>query len=267
MAHNITKLILPVAGLGKRLMPLTRGSPKSLVRVCGKPLLEYILEEGLKSGIKEVVLIVNPGHRKQFDEYLAKEAGRFPFDFYIREQQMLGGTGHALLHCIDVLGDKPFIVRFCDDFVLSERPVTASLMDLFKTHNAPIVLLERVPRAIVSRFAVVSVEGGAIMAPASIGGKIFRLSRIIEKPKIEDAPSDLTIVGGYAMTPALIHNLKKAAETLPIVSLDALPLALALQMELIFGKRVYGWEFPGKRLDCGTLESLKKTEKTLSRPN
>lgn len=262
MTNKITKLVLPVGGLGKRLLPLTAHTPKNLIKVCGRPLLEYVLEEARDAGIKEVVLVINPLHRKHFTEYVRSCGKLFPFKFHIREQATPGGNGHAIVQAHDLLRKGPFVVRFCDDVVLARQPVTASLIQLFMASKAPVVLLERVPFAKVSRFGVVATKGKK-SAPEEVGGKIYQITRIVEKPKRKDAPSNLTIVGGYVLTPKIIGDLKSIAETLPVIANDALPLAVALQMSLIMGGKVYGWEFKGRRLDCGTLESLKKTERML----
>ncbi|MEK9180039.1 MAG: sugar phosphate nucleotidyltransferase [Patescibacteria group bacterium] len=262
---KITKLVLPVAGLGKRLLPLTRRAPKNLIKVCGKPLLEYVLEEAEGSGIKEVVLIINPRHRRAFTEYIKKEGKRFHFKFHLREQETPGGNGHAIVQAYDLLRSAPFIVRFCDDVVMGQKPITTSLVELFRSHRAPIVLLERVQWKLTSRFGVVATRGKASDAPRGVGGKVYQITKIVEKPRPEDAPSNLTIVGGYVLTPHIIGNLKSIAETLPVIADDALPLAVALQMELIMGGKVYGWEFGGRRFDCGTLEKLRATERELKR--
>lgn len=264
MTHKITKLVLPVAGLGKRLLPLTSRMPKNLIKVCGKPLLEYVLEEAVGSGIREVVLIVNPRHRRQFKKYVSGAGKRLPFKFHIREQATPGGNGHAIVQAYDLLRNAPFVVRFCDDIIAGHMPMTPSLIKLFKFYGAPIVLLERVPKKLVSRFGVVEAAKKMLRAPRGLGGKIYRITKIVEKPKPKDAPSNLTIVGGYVLTPRIIGNLKSVAETLPVIANDALPLAVALEMGLIMGDKVYGWEFRGRRYDCGTLDSLKKAEQILA---
>ncbi len=267
MRQKITKLVLPVAGLGKRLLPLTSKIPKNLVTVCGKPLLEYVLEEAEISGIKEVVLIVNPEHKKHFEEYLKKGRKIFNFRFYIREQLTPGGNGHAIAQAYDLLGKEPFIVRFCDDVILSRMPVTGALVKLFNKYKKPIVLLERVPKILVSRFGVVATRGKHMSISGKIGGRLFRIVKIVEKPAANRAPSNLTIVGGYVLTPKIIADLKSVAETLPVIANDALPLAVALQISLITGGQIYGWEFDGRRLDCGTLENLGKAEEVLNNIN
>jgi UTP--glucose-1-phosphate uridylyltransferase len=282
---NITKLVLPVAGRGKRLRPLTLKTPKNLICVNGKPLLEYGLEEAVQSGIKDVILVVNPAHRKKFEQYI-KEKGRrrFPgLGFHIREQETPGGNGHAIVKAYDLLEGEPFAVRFCDDVIVEKKPALASLIEIFKICRSPVLLLERVPKNLVSRFGVVGAKRvkskelrvksqesrvkGKESRIKSAGGKIYQITKIIEKPAVKDAPSNLTIVGGYILTPSILRNLKNVADTLPVVADDALPLAVALQIELIVGGKVYGWEFPGMRLDCGTLEKLRRTEELLKKFN
>lgn len=260
---KITKLVLPVAGLGKRLLPLTKTIPKNLIPVCGKPLVEYVLEEAAESGIKEVILIVNPLHRKDFERYIKSAKKKFAgLKFHIREQATPGGNGHAIAQAHDLIGDEAFAVRFCDDIILDRLPVLRSLIDIHGIYKGPVVLLERVPKELVSRFGVVGAR--KLKNIGSVRGNKYLITKIIEKPKLEDAPSNLTIVGGYVLTPDIVKNLKSIADTLPVIADDALPLAVALQIELILGKKVYGWEFAGKRLDCGTLEKLKKTEEIIS---
>ncbi len=267
MKTKVTKLVLPVAGLGKRLLPLTKRTPKNLVPVCGRPLLEYVLHEAIQSGIQEVILIVNPAHRAKFEHYLRLNRKRFPaLSFHIREQATPGGNGHAIVQAHDLLGNDPFAVRFCDDVVIAEKPVLRSLMDIFKAKRASVLLLERVPKKLVSRFGVVGVKKPKTKnSKIKTGGRVYQITKIVEKPAAKEAPSNLTIVGGYILTPAILRNLKAVADTLPVIANDALPLAVALQIELILHGRVFGWEFTGMRLDCGTLEKLKKAEEYLGR--
>ncbi len=262
---KITKLVLPVAGLGKRLLPLTKTTPKNLIPVCGRPLLEYVLEEAVASGIRDVILIVNPLHRKDFDRYIARNKKRFPgLRFAVREQATPGGNGHAIVQAHDLLHGEPFAVRFCDDVIMDKVPVLKSMIEVFERYHAPILLLERVPKSQVSRFGVVGM-GSAKKAPGSIKGRVYQITKIVEKPKAKDAPSNLTIVGGYILTPNILRNLKSVVDTLPVIANDALPLAVALQIELILHGRVFGWEFTGRRLDCGTLEKLEKAEQFLKK--
>ncbi|MBU6500378.1 MAG: NTP transferase domain-containing protein [Patescibacteria group bacterium] len=267
---RITKLVLPVAGRGKRLLPLTRHIPKNLIKVNGRPLIEYVLEEAVLSGIKEVILIVNPSGRGKFQEYLRVHGKKFPeLGFHVREQATPGGNGHAIIQAYDLLRGEAFAVRFCDDIIIEKPPVLQSLIRIYESQRSPVLLLERVPKKIVSRFGVVGIKKVKTYAAKNNrwGGNIYEVTEIVEKPLAKEAPSNLTIVGGYIITPSILRNLKSVSDTLPMVADDALPLAVALQIELIIKGRVYGWEFPGRRLDCGTLEKLKKAEEILKIAN
>ena len=269
---KVSTLVLPMAGLGKRLMPLTATTPKNLVKVNGKPLIEYALEEAEAAGIRKVVMIVNPKNVDDFKAYASRTKRRFPqFSFAVRIQPTPGGNGHAIAQAYDLIKDEPFAVRFCDDVLLAAREsrgTLASLIGLFDRMPGSmksVVLLERVPKDMVSRFGVVGLKKGAEGKGAGgrkkfDGGNVFEVTHIVEKPPANKAPSNLTIVGGYVFTPDVVRNLKMVADTLPVVADDALPVAVAIQMQLAMKGKVYGWEFPGRRLDCGTLEKLQEAE-------
>ena len=259
---QVTKLILPIAGLGKRLLPLTKHTPKNLIPVNGRPLLEYILDEAAASGIREVILVVNPKHRENFKKYIRENAKKFPaLTFHTRIQETPGGDGHAVIQAYDLVASEPVAVRFCDDIILENPPVLKSLIDLSRRYKTSVILLEQVPKKMVSRWGVVGFEKIKKGTSSSfLGGRVIKINRFIEKPKIKDAPSNLTIVGGYVLMPEVLRNFKMIADTLSSVPDDTLRLIVALQIELIAGGKIYGWEFPGRRLDCGTLEKLRQTE-------
>ncbi len=269
---KVTTLVLPIAGLGKRLMPLTKRTPKNLVCVNGKPLIEYVLEEAVAAGIKKVVLIVNPKHLADFNRYVKSAKHRFSsLAFTVRIQPTPGGNGHAIAQAHDIIKNEPFAVRFCDDILFTEDETPGALMSLINAFSRmkgsmkSMVLLERVPKEMVSRFGVVGIERSS---KASVdGGKVYRVTKIVEKPAVKDAPSNLTIVGGYVFTPDVVRNLKMVSDTLPVVADDALPVAVAIQMQIAMKGNVYGWEFPGMRLDCGTLEKLQQSEEFLKAAN
>jgi UTP--glucose-1-phosphate uridylyltransferase len=262
----ITKLVLPIAGLGKRLLPLTKNTPKNLVKVNGKPLLEYVLEEAIESGIKDVILVTNPQNKKDFEKYIKENKKDFPkLNFYIRIQETPGGNGHAIIKAIDLINDEPFVVRFCDDIILSEPPIIKSLIDLFNRYKKSIILLERAPKKTISRWGVVGFENIKEKESSFLNGKIYKINKFVEKPKPKEAPSNLTFAGGYVITPSVIKNFKIVADALASVPNDALPIFVAFQIELLTGGEIYGWEFPYRRYDCGTLESLNKTEAILKK--
>ena len=264
--QHIRKLVLPVGGVGKRLRPLTNRCPKALVPLNGGVLLDHMLFEAAASGIKEIILIVNPRHIRHFEAYRERSKKKFgDITFHIRLQETPGGNGHAIMQAADLLYHEPFAVRFCDDIIFQNPPVLQSLIEIYNTRRAPVVLLEKVPMRLVSRYGVVGVQKASQKNGVPKSGTLFRITEIIEKPAISRAPSNLIIVGGYILTPSVMRNLTKIAESLPIVAPDALPLAVALQVELIIGGKVFGWQFPGKRLDCGTIDALQSTEKFLQK--
>lgn len=263
---KVTKLVLPVAGLGKRLRPLTRNRPKALVPLNGGPLLDYVLHEAQESGIREVILIVSPQHIPHFRKYLVKNRHRFKnLRFHVRVQEKPLGNGHAVIQASDVIGKDPFAVRFCDDLLLCKPPALHHLLSFYERYRAPILLLERVPRKLVSRYGVVDIRATHRKMHGSARGRVYEIRDIVEKPKPAAAPSNLTIVGGYVLTPNILRNLKKIAASLPAAANDALPIAVSFQVELITGGKLYGWEFFGTRLDCGTLEGFKKAEAFLAK--
>lgn len=264
---RVKTLVLPVAGLGKRLRPLTLRTPKNLLPVGGRPLIEYALEEAAETGIRDVAAVVSPRHRAQYARYFTSVGKRFPhLRLHLRLQEEPIGNGHAILQAADVVKSAPFAVRFCDDLIVAREPVLRSLIKFYEAYRAPIVLLERVPRRSVSRYGVVGVTRAG-KRPTLPAGPLYRLRSIVEKPAAAKAPSNLIIVGGYVLTSAILRNLGKVADSLPAAGADALPLAIGIQVEFIVGGKVYGWEFSGKRLDCGTLEAIRKTEEFLAAQN
>lgn len=263
---NVTKLVLPVAGLGKRLRPLTLRQPKALVPLNGGPLLDYVLKEGVLSGIREVILVISPQHERHFKRYLKNHAGDFKgLKFHIRRQERPLGNGHAVIQAADILKKEPFAVRFCDDLLVDRPTALGRMMAFYRRHAAPILLLERVPERLVSRYGVVGVKTSPFEIRGSKKGSVFRITEIVEKPKPSRAPSNLTIVGGYVLSPSILNNLTKIADSLPAAANDALPIAVAFQVELMTGGKIFGWEFDGRRLDCGTLDGFRSAESFLEK--
>lgn len=250
----VTKLVLPLAGIGKRLRPLTYQTPKNLLPVNGKPLIEYTFEEGVEAGIKEVVLVIGSEHVVRYEQYLKEARKKFPMlKFHVRVQEKPFGNGHAILQAADVVEGEPFAVRFPDDILCGSNAL-ASLADAYRNVRAPILLLERVPWDLVSRYGVVKTEN------KDNEKLIYKITSVVEKPKIENAPSNLIIIGAYILTPEIIDDLEELARTMEKKD-DALLLISAFEEELKKGHSVYGMEFTGRRLDCGTLENYYESDK------
>jgi len=260
----VTKLILPVAGLGKRLRPLTLNCPKALVPVAGKPLLEYVLHEALATGIREVVLVISPQHERHFNEYLATAKRKFSsIQFTVRVQTEVLGDGHAVLQASDLIGDEAVAVRFCDDLLLDNEPVLGSLIALNAASGATVLLTERIPKEIISRYGVIGVGPVPSDLASSVKGGVHTVTSFVEKPSPDKAPSDVGVIGGYILAPNVVKRISELYEGLAAHEPDSLRIADALRSELAAGARVYAWEFSGLRLDCGTLEGFQTAEQHL----
>jgi UTP--glucose-1-phosphate uridylyltransferase len=254
MSQSITTLVLPVAGRGLRLRPLTLDTPKPLVPVSGKPILYYFIEEAALSGMRDVVLIISPGARENFDVFLDKISPQFPsLSFHVYEQQEPWGHGQAILAAYEFLKGKPFVIRFSDDLVFEDEPITLALSKLFEVYNRPMFLLEPVPWERASLYGIVKIS-------RSLSPVLHQISEFVEKPK--DPPSNLSVPGGYVYTPEMLENLKKAEAVAPKVP-DGLLIYDAFCTELAQGKEVLGWQFPGRRFDCGNFEGLAQAESFL----
>ncbi|MBI3588792.1 MAG: NTP transferase domain-containing protein [Candidatus Liptonbacteria bacterium] len=256
MVQKITKLVLPVAGLGKRLHPLTLRKPKALVEVGDRPMLDYILSEATGTSIREVVLVVNPHQGKQFEQYLVGARKRFPhLNFHVRFQKFLLGTGHVLLSAKDLIQREPFVLRFCDDILLSPKSILETIIHLYTKLKSPILTLRRIPKAQVSRFGVVAIRKIEKLK------EMYRISGVVEKPPVSEAPSNLVLIGAYVLTPTILRRAQELEKKLEgIKRLDTLPITDIFELEIKRGGKIYGWEFKGKYLDCGTLESLKRAD-------
>jgi len=254
---KITKLVLPVAGVGERLRPLTLSCPKALIKANGKSVLDYALDETRGTDINEIVLIISPQHREDFDKYLNDNRSKYShLTFYFRNQAEAFGNGDALLKAKDILGKEPFIFRFVDDLLVSEKPVLNSLSDFYNKYQSPIFILERIPKDSVFRYGVVAIE------EENLADGIFKITKFVEKPKVEEAPSNLIFIGGGVMTSEIIEGLMELQNKTREIK-DGLPITDAFVSYLESGGKIYGWEFPGKRLDCGTLDGLKEAEEFL----
>ena len=259
--HKITKLVLPVAGLGKRLRPLTFRAPKALVKLKGRPLLDYVLDEVVGTDIREVILVTGPTQRKRFMAYLKTAKKRFPrLKFYIRVQNKPLGTGHVLLMAEDLIKDDYFAVRFCDDLLVNRTPFFRSLIEEASKLGGSLLTLRRVPKSQVSRFGVVAARR------VKRSGSLYRISKIVEKPKIKEAPSNLVLIGAYVLSPSIMRQLKKMDRWLRKGRVnDSLLLTTAFDLDLAEKRKIFGLEFKGQYLDCGTLESLEVANEALKR--
>jgi len=263
---RVKKAVFPVAGLGTRFLPATKASPKEMLSLIDKPLVQYVVEEAVASGIEQILFVTGRGKRAIEDHFdIAYELEAILLEkgndkayrevraiaemvniFYVRQQQALG-LGHAILCAREFVGNEPFAVLLGDDIIDAEQPCLGQLLDVFDKYRGPVLALEQVPMENISAYGCVKAN--------RLSERVFEVTDLVEKPKKEDAPSDLAIIGRYVLTPGIFPILEKQepGKGGEIQLTDAI-LKLSAQ------EAVYGCRFGGTRYDCGDkLGFLKAT--------
>lgn len=278
MARKVTKAVIPAAGLGTRMLPATKAVPKEMLPVVDKPVIQYIVEDAAASGIEEVIVITSRGKHAiedHFDRYFELEtrlaqAGKTsqleavvkPTTLarlvFVRQPEPLG-NGHAVLCAREVVGDEPFAMLWGDDFVSpgpSGEPCLTQMLRAFEKYDSSVLAAMRVPREDWNKYGMIAAD--------PIDERTLRVRSIVEKPAIEDAPSDLAQVTGCILTPEIFSILART----PAQKGNEIWLMDAIQ-ELIKIQPVYAYIFEGRRYDTGnTLEFLKTNiEISLKRPD
>lgn len=258
---EIKKVIIPVAGLGTRFLPLSKTLSKEFFPLVDKPIIQYIIEEVKKSGIKEVIFVTSPGQKsilsyfqkspelektlaKRKKDKLLEELKEFEemfegikFSFVVQKKPL--GDGNAILQAAKKTEGEPVAVSFGDDVIDSEEPALSQLVNIFKTCNAPVIALKQLPADQVSAYGVVAVE--------KIANHLYKIKKIIEKPELAEAPSNLVVVGKFILTPEVFKFLKKTTPS----KRGEIILAEAFDKMLSEGKIIYGCELKGEWLECG----------------
>jgi len=255
---KITKLVLPVGGLGTRLRPLTYKTPKAFILLKGKPLIYWSLKDLAETDIKDVVVVANMWEKDAFEKNLIETRRMFPgLNIHLRFQEEPFGNGDAILEAGDIIDGYPFIVHLCDEvLVSSSNPPVKTLIRLFDELGSSILVLGRVPKPQVIRYGVVAVE------KVDNNSEVYQIKNFIEKPKLDQAPSNLISIFGHALDRSMFSILKELGKTARRVK-DGLPITDVFARSLENGDKIYGWEFPGRRFDCGNIEGLKKAEEEL----
>ncbi|HYD80473.1 MAG TPA: UTP--glucose-1-phosphate uridylyltransferase GalU [Paucimonas sp.] len=256
---KIRKAVFPVAGLGTRFLPATKASPKEMLPIVDKPLIQYAVEEAAAAGITEMIFVTGRGKQAiedHFDKAYELEAelaahgkvkllteirSLLPKDLhysYVRQSEALG-LGHAVLCAQSLVGDEPFAVLLADDLIDADVPALRQMTDLFGQHGDSIVGVQSVPLEQTPQYGVI--------APEPMGVRIHRIGGIVEKPRPEDAPSTLGVVGRYIFTPEIFAHLKNTRPGAggEIQLTDAIAAMLGTSA-------VLAYEFKGRRYDCGS---------------
>jgi len=259
----VQKAIFPVAGLGTRFLPATKAQPKEMLPVVDKPLIQYAVEEAYAAGVREMIFVTGRHKRPiedHFDmtyelEMALQQSGKDellevvrsvkPDDMeciYVRQAQALG-LGHAVLCGKRLIGNQPFAVLLADDLMVGEPPVLAQMVEQYNEWRASIIAVQEVPAEHTRRYGIV--DGNAV------NERIVDITRIVEKPAPENAPSRLGVAGRYILTPGVFHEI------------ESQPRGVGGEIQLTDGiasllrrEKVFAYRYQGKRYDCGSKEGF-----------
>lgn len=253
---KVKKAIIPAAGMGTRFLPATKAMPKEMLPIIDRPIIEYIVEEAILSGIEDIIIVTGKGKRAiedHFDrnfelEEILKEKGRYDLlekvnkssninIHYIRQKEPKG-LGHAIWCARKFIGNEPFAVLLGDDVVKSETPCIKQLINQFEVVNSSIIGVKHVPYEETNRYGIID--------SISTDGRIYNVQQFVEKPELGTAPSNLAIMGRYVLTPEIFDFLEEQE----VGAEGEVQLTDAIQ-KLNNIQSVFGYNFEGKRYDVG----------------
>ncbi|HXL82236.1 MAG TPA: UTP--glucose-1-phosphate uridylyltransferase GalU, partial [Pyrinomonadaceae bacterium] len=257
MPQKVRKAVFPAAGLGTRFLPATKASPKEMLPLVDKPLIQYVVEEAVASGIESVIIVTGRGKASiedHFDvsfelEKMLEERGKLEElkamraisemarVSYVRQQEALG-LGHAVLQARDLVGDEPFAVMLSDDIIDSETPALRQLLDVYEKYDAPVLATFEVAGEAISRFGVIDVD--------EVEDGVYRIKDMVEKPAFNDEPSNLAIIGRYVLTPDIFDEIEKTTPG----AIGEIQITDAMR-SLLKKRPFYAVRFQGTRYDAG----------------
>lgn len=258
--QKVRKAVFPAAGLGTRFLPATKAQPKEMLPLVDKPIIQYVVEEAVAAGLTNIIIVTGRGKNAiedHFDvsyelEKLLEERGKTDLldevraisgminVSYVRQKETLG-LGHAVLMARDLVGDEPFAVMLGDDIIDARVPCMRQMIDVFERHGGPVIAVHRVPRDEISAYGVIDPEPGS-----SEDGRVYPIRDLVEKPRVEEAPSDLAIIGRYLLTPDIFEELEQT----PRDKGGEIQLTNGLRA-LRRKRQLFGYRFEGTRHDAG----------------
>ncbi len=256
---KIRKAVVPAAGLGTRLLPATKATPKEMLPLADKPSIQYIVEEAVASGIEHIIVITSRTKRiieDHFDsspelERMLEQKGDYRTLEMLKKIEDMAqvtftrqptprGLGHAILQAKDLVGNEPFGVLLPDDLVDNNNstPCLKQLMEVYEQHEGSVLAVQQVPREQVSRYGVIAGE--------RLDERTWRVTNTVEKPQVERAPSDMAIIGRYVLTPEIFDLLERTQPG------SGNEVQLTDAIDLLLGQQpVYAYQFEGTRYDTG----------------
>ncbi|MEO7334860.1 MAG: UTP--glucose-1-phosphate uridylyltransferase GalU [Gemmatimonadales bacterium] len=269
---RVRKAVIPAAGFGTRFLPATKAVPKEMLPLVDRPIIQYAVEEAVASGIEQIIIVIASGRsaiEEHFDSHPALERwledrGQIELLRVVRRISEVGtvafvhqkeqlGLGHAVLMAKELVGDESFAVLLPDDVMLNPggTPVTAQLIEQHHAHRGSVIAVHRVPRADTSRYGIV--------APVREEHRLVEIGDLVEKPPVDEAPSDLAVLGRYILSPKIFDKL----ETTPRGAGGEIQLTDALRA-LAREQPLFGYRFEGIRHDAGTRLGWLKANVALS---
>ena len=264
---KITKAVFPVAGMGSRFLPATKASPKEMMPIVDKPLIQFAVEEAVAAGITEMIFVTGRSKRAIEDHFDKAYELETELDLrgkakmvdlvrdivpkwinciYLRQAEALG-LGHAVLMARPIVGDEAFAVLLADDLIDADPPVIKQMVDAYGYYRCSLLGVQEVPRAETGSYGIV--------AGRPVAERLEQINAIVEKPKPEDAPSTLAVVGRYVLTSSIFHHL----ETVKPDSRGEIQLTDGIA-SLLNEQQVLAYRYQGVRYDCGSkLGYLKAT--------
>ncbi len=257
--RKVTKAVFPVAGMGTRFLPATKAIPKEIMTLVDRPLIQYAIDEARAAGIKEFIFVTSRGksaledyfdHSPELENTLRK-AGKDDLLEILRETNMDSGAiayvrqnrplglGHAVWCARRLIGNEPFAVLLPDDVIAAQKPCLQQMVEAYEQIGGNMVAAMEVPPAKTKSYGVLDI--------AEDMGSIVKCKGMVEKPKVEDAPSNLAVIGRYILTPRIMQNLNRKKEGVG----GEIQLTDAIARE-VNRSGVYGFRFRGQRYDCGS---------------
>jgi len=268
MIRVVKKAVIPIAGLGTRFLPLSKVIPKEFFPLGTKPVIQYVVEEALEAGVKEIIFVISPEKKEIFKNYILKyfreekeltdllrkrnkikaievlnSIPKIRYRYILQEKPL--GDGDAILKAEKFVRNEPFLVLFGDDISFGKEKFPSQLVKVFNKNKKPLLCLYRLPKEKLSAYGVPKVK--------KVDQKLYKIEDIIEKPK-ENPPSNFALVGNYILTPKIFFYLKKIKS-----KNGEILLAEAIKKEIEDKKDVFGLQVRGRWLECGDKEKWMKS--------
>jgi UTP--glucose-1-phosphate uridylyltransferase len=259
----IKKAVLPVAGLGTRFLPASKATPKEMLPIIDKPLVQYAVEEAVSNGIEEIIFITSPKKlsiKKHFDinhelESILKDSKQEEIldklnpeifkeiKFHYVNQNEQNGLGHAVLQAEDIVGNDPFAVLLPDDLFFSKKSCMSQLIDIYKQTRSSVIAVNKIEKVNIHKYGVIK--------PGEIKEKLIKVEDIVEKPSHEEAPSDIAVCGRYIFNASIFKFLKSTN----FDKLGEIQLTDAIK-KLLYEEEVFASIYEGEKFDCGSKQGF-----------